>query len=115
MPLLKLETNVVLAEEKERTLLAALSKITAESIGKPERYVMVTIESASVLMSGESGDAAFVDVRSIGGLGSDVNHRLAQRVSKLLKETLGIPGERVYLNFTDVPAARWGWNGETFG
>jgi hypothetical protein len=41
MPLLKLETTVVLSEDKRQALLASLSKIVAETIGKPQQYVMV--------------------------------------------------------------------------
>ena len=40
MPLLKLETNVALSEEKKKSLLPALSKIVAETLGKPEDYVV---------------------------------------------------------------------------
>ena len=42
MPLLKLETTVALTEDKRQALLASLSKIVAETIGKPQQYVMVT-------------------------------------------------------------------------
>jgi phenylpyruvate tautomerase len=115
MPLLKLETNVALADDKRQALLATLSKIVAETIGKPEQYVMVVISSASVLMSAKPGDAAFVDVRSIGGLGDAVNRQLSQKICTLLKTSLSIPPERVYLNFTDVDGASWGWNNSTFG
>lgn len=52
MPLLKLETTVVLPEEKRQALLASLSKIVAETIGKPEQYVMVTANRATMLMAG---------------------------------------------------------------
>ncbi len=115
MPLLKLETTVALADDKRKALLASLSKIVAGTIGKPEQYVMVTISPAAILMSGKPGDAAFVDLRSIGGLGGDVNQQLAQKISSLLKESLGVPSNRIYLNFTDVPGGNWGWNGNTFG
>jgi len=115
MPLLKLETTVALADDQKSALLKALSKIVAGTIGKPEQYVMVVASPAAILMSGKPGDAAFVDVRSIGGLGDDVNRQLAQKIGGLLKESLGVPPDRVYLNFTDVPAANWGWNGDTFG
>ena len=115
MPLLKLETTVTLAADKERNLLAALSKIVATTIGKPEQYVMVTINRAAMVMSGKPGDAAFADIRSIGGLTAEVNRKLSQQVGKLLTETLGTPPERIYLNFTEVDAANWGWNGGTFG
>jgi phenylpyruvate tautomerase PptA (4-oxalocrotonate tautomerase family) len=115
MPLLKLETTVALADDKRKTLLAALSKIVAESIGKPELYVMVTISLSDSLMSGKPGEAAFVDIRSIGGLTDDVNKQLSKKVCALLKESLGVPENRTYLNFTDVGSANWGWKGSTFG
>jgi phenylpyruvate tautomerase len=115
MPLLKLETTVVLTEDKRKALLASLSKTVAETIGKPEQYVMVTVGHAAMQMSGNPGAAAFVDVRSIGGLTNDVNQELSQQVCKLLNDSLGVPGNRVYLNFTEVEASNWGWNGSTFG
>jgi len=115
MPLLKLQTSAALSDESRNDLLASLSKIMAETTGKPERYVMVTVTTDAVLMSGQSGPAAFADVRSIGGLNSEVNQRLSQQICQTLKSALGIPPERVYLNFTDVPADAWGWNGGTFG
>jgi len=115
MPLLKLETTVALSDDQRSALLSSLSKIVSATIGKPEQYVMVVISPAAMLMSGQPGDAAFVDVRSLGGLAGEVNRQLAQKIGKLLKDSLGIPPERVYLNFTDVAGANWGWNGETFG
>ena len=52
MPLLRLETTVALTEDKRQALLASLSKIVAETIGKPEQYVMVTASQAAMQMSG---------------------------------------------------------------
>jgi phenylpyruvate tautomerase PptA (4-oxalocrotonate tautomerase family) len=115
MPLLKLETTVALSDEKKKALLASLSKIVAGTIGKPEQYVMVVVSPAAILMSGNPGEAAFVDIRSIGGLSGDVNRQLSQKIGSLLKESLGVPPDRIYLNFTDVLAGHWGWNGDTFG
>src|SRR3974390_1372196 len=115
MPLLKLETSVALNDEKKKTVLAALSKSVADTIGKPEQYVMVTNSQSAILMSGKAGDAAFVDIRSIGGLSGDTNRRLSQQICKLLKDSLGIAPDRVYLNFSDLEAGNWGWNGSTFG
>jgi phenylpyruvate tautomerase PptA (4-oxalocrotonate tautomerase family) len=115
MPLLKLETTVAVSEEKRKALLAALSKTVAGTIGKPEQYVMVTFGHAAMLMAGEAGDAAFVDIRSIGGLTGEVNRKLSKQVCQLLKDSLNLSPERVYLNFTDVKAGNWGCNGTTFG
>ena len=115
MPLLKLETTVALSEDKRQALLASLSKTVAETIGKPQQYVMVASSQAAMQMSGSSGDAAFVDVRRIGGLTGVVNRKLSQKVCQLLHDSLGIPPNRIYLSFTEVEASHWGWNGSTFG
>ncbi len=104
MPLLKLETTISVSEQQRQQLLTSLSKVVAEAIGKPEQYVMVTIGAAAILMSGKSGDAALVDIRSIGGLTRDVNRGLSRSICKLLSEILGISSDRVYLNFANVDA-----------
>jgi phenylpyruvate tautomerase len=115
MPLLKLETNVSLPDDNRDMLLSNLSKIVADTIGKPEQYVMVTFNSSAILMSGKQGPAAFVDVRSIGGLSGLVNEKLSQQICSALKEALVITPDRVYINFANVEASNWGWNNETFG
>jgi len=115
MPLLKLQTSVSVPDEKREDLLKALSGIVTECIGKPEAYVMVAITGGPIMMSGEESGAAFVDVRSIGGLDRDVNVRMSQRVCSLLDDSLGIAPERVYINFSDIPAGNWGWNSRVFG
>jgi phenylpyruvate tautomerase len=115
MPLLKLETTVALSEEKRKALLADLSGVMAETIGKPEEYVMVTVNPAAIFMSGKAGDAAFVDVRSIGGLSGGVIRKLCQEICRLLNQSLGVPPNRIYLNFREIEAGNWGWDGKTFG
>lgn len=114
MPLLKLETTVVPTEEKRKALLAELSGIMTKTTGKPEQYVMVTISSSAILMSGKPGEAAFVDVRGIGGLNADINRQLSEKICRALNESLGVPPNRIYLNFTEIEAGNWGWNGSTF-
>ena len=76
---------------------------------------MVTMSPAAMLMSGKAADAAFLDIRSIGGLSAEVNRWLSEKVCALLAQSLRVPPNRVYLTFTDVPAANWGWNASTFG
>jgi len=49
------------------------------------------------------------------GLGYEVARKLSQQVCKLLTDSLGIPPDRVYLDFGDMDASNWGWNGSTFG
>lgn len=115
MPLLALHTSVPLSEQQRQDLLPPLSQILVEGIGKPERYVMVTVAAAAIRMAGTEGPAAYADIRSIGGLGGATNRKLSERICAFLQERLGIPSDRVYLNFINVSAENWGWNGGTFG
>lgn len=115
MPLLALQTSAPLSDAQRQELLAPLSTIVAECIGKPERYVMITVAEVAILMAGDGGPAAYADLRSIGGLNSEVNRQLSERICALLQERIGVPSDRVYLNFTSVTAANWGWNRSTFG
>jgi phenylpyruvate tautomerase PptA (4-oxalocrotonate tautomerase family) len=115
MPLLQLHTSVSVPADQRATLVQELSTIVAEAIGKPERYVMVTLAESDICMNGEVGPAAFADVRSIGGLSSGVNQKISAQICAKLQERLAVPPDRTYLNFTDVGRDAWGFNGTTFG
>lgn len=115
MPLLKLTVAEPLSAEQRASLLPALSKLVAAGIGKPEQYIMVTVAAGALLMSGQAGPAALVEVRSIGGLNGQVNKRLTRELCGLLEQTLHIPPARTYINFMSLAADHWGWNGATFG
>ncbi len=45
-----------------------------------------------------------LDLR-IGGLNCETNRKLSQEICNLLKDSLGIASDRVYLNFTEVELA----------
>jgi phenylpyruvate tautomerase PptA (4-oxalocrotonate tautomerase family) len=115
MPLIKLDVPSEVSDGQCAQLLPALSKLLAETTGKPEKYVMATVGRMVPLLAGKPGPAAFADVRGIGGLTPAVNKKISQALCGLLQEKLQIPPDRVYLTFTDVPAANWGFNGGTFG
>lgn len=111
MPMIKLNTSVEIPQE----LIGELSAIIAEIIGKPEKYVMVVVAPADLMMSGTAEAAIYAEVKSIGGLGAVVNHEITLKVCDMLNDRLGISAERIYITFADVAADHWGWNGSTFG
>jgi len=115
MPLISMQTSVSLDDATKDELLRDLSGAVSAATGKPEAYIMATVQSAQICMAGELGPAAYVDVRGIGGLTQGVNANISAAVARVLGERLGISRDRVYLTFTDVPASNWGWNGSTFG
>ena len=115
MPLIKLEVPSTVSNEQCNKLLPTLSEMLSEMTGKPEKYVMATVSKTAPMMAGEPGPAAFADIRGIGGFTPAVNKKISQALCSLLNDALQMPPDRVYMTFTDVPAANWGFNGGTFG
>ena len=119
MPLVRIDTNQTLSAAEGQGLCEKVSRLTAEVMGKPEKYVQVVLHAGPgdhvvVLHGGSTGPGAFVDIRGIGGFSPKVNGALSKKICGLLAE-LGVDGARVYLNFTDVSASSWGHDGTTFG
>jgi phenylpyruvate tautomerase len=116
VPLVRLETTEKLEPDRRVSLCARLSKICAETIGKPEEYQMAIVaDGLTVHFGGKPGPAAFVDIRSFGGLTPKVNQALSSKLCRLLEEELHVPSARVYLNMANVRADDWGHDGSTFG
>jgi phenylpyruvate tautomerase PptA (4-oxalocrotonate tautomerase family) len=114
MPLLRIQTNVPRTAEETEELLRRASATVAELLGKPERYVMVSIEHAPHMYFGGSADGlAYCELKSIG-LPEDRTAEISERMCGLLGEHLGIGSDRVYIEFADAQRHLWGWNGATF-
>ncbi len=115
MPLCKITLSA--ADESgsmRETLLARATELLAEGLNKPARAVMVVCESEAISLGGSREPAAFVEVRSIGGLDEEVNAALSDKLCALLHETASIATDRVFLNFLDMPRTDWGWDGTVF-
>ena len=113
MPYLSITTNAILTPEIESALADAASKIVAAGLGKPEAYVMISVQAKSTLrFAGSDEPAAFLDIRSIG-LPGNLND-----VSKALTDTVtrhaNVAARRVFIAFADVSASHWAHGGATF-
>ncbi|HEY9150153.1 MAG TPA: phenylpyruvate tautomerase MIF-related protein [Gammaproteobacteria bacterium] len=114
MPLLRIQTNSQLPHEQQRALLATASRLVAHQLGKPEQYVMVTIEhNPAMLFAGEEEPLAYLELKSIG-LPPAATAPLSRALCDLVQEGLGIGSDRVYIEFSDAAPQMWGWNGGTF-
>lgn len=114
MPYLKIQTNITPDAKVQEKLLRKLSKSVAEQLGKPERYVMVAIEAgAPMIFAGDDAPLAYLELKSIG-LPESSTTSLSGSLSELVGEGLGIPSDRIYIEFADAERKMWGWNGATF-
>ena len=90
------------------------SGVTAELLGKPESYVMISIQPETPLIFGGSDEpAAFVRLKSIG-LPVDRCPELSKKICNLVEQEIGVPKDRVFIDFKDVARNLFGWNAKTF-
>ena len=115
MPYLKLKTNQTIAQEQSTEILAEFSQLLAKETAKPERYIMVELNTnQEMIFAGNSEPLAYLECKSIG-LSSQQAKSLSAAISQILHTRLNIPADRVYIEFSNCPAEYWGWNGSTFG
>ena len=67
MPFLKIQTNQPLEGPAAKSLAAKASGRVAELLGKPESYVMVTVETNTAMQfAGSDEPLAYLELKSIG-------------------------------------------------
>lgn len=114
MPYLKIQTNVPVDEDTRRNLLTRASQTVSGLLGKSERYVMVTVQPAQdMVFAGSDAPLAYLELKSIG-LPESATADVSKGLCELMQSELGIPPDRVYIEFADAPRKMWGWNGGTF-
>ena len=112
MPLINVYTSTTTAYDPQE-LLKSLSQHLSTLTGKPERYVMTKLHTDLVMTFGGTNDpCCYVEVKSIGAIDSQ---SMSATFCKLIETKTGIPSNRIYIAFEDVPPNRWGWDGRTFG
>lgn len=114
MPYLKIQTNQELDASEGKNLIEKASGLVAEKLGKPERYVMVTLDPPVPMMfAGSNEPTVFMELKSIG-LSESQTPELSGALCDLAHDTLGVSLDRIYIEFSDAPRKMWGWNGATF-
>lgn len=114
MPFLKIQTNTTLPEAAVTSLAARASAVVAEQLGKPERYVMVAVETTpAMLFAGSSDPLAYLELKSIG-LPESCTGDTSRALCELVSGETGIAPERIYIEFSDAERKMWGWNSSTF-
>ena len=110
MPYINVSTSVKVDDKKQ--LLADISLLISSLTNKSKRFVMAKIEDNCEIYFDDQYPCCFLEIKSIGSLSpSD----MAKPISDFVYEKMGIPIDRIYISFQDVPASLWAWNGRTFG
>jgi phenylpyruvate tautomerase len=117
MPLIQVKTSISKPEQSEiETLLKSLSSALAKHLGKPESYVMTAFEAnIPMTFAGTTDPVCYIEIKSIGTMQPNQTKAMSQEFCQKINQTLGIPSNRIYIEFTDAKGSMWGWNNSTFG
>jgi phenylpyruvate tautomerase PptA (4-oxalocrotonate tautomerase family) len=114
MPFLKIQTNQSLSAGDAKALAGKASALVAEQLGKPERYVMTSVENnPAMTFAGTDAPLAFLELKSIG-LPESITAEASRVLCELVASSTGIDPKRIYIEFSDAPHSMWGWNSGTF-
>ena len=114
MPYLSIDTNQAIDETSTQAVMKKASSFVANLLGKPESYVMISVKPGTPLTFGGTSDpAAFVRLKNIG-LPKDRCAELSETICDFIDQELGVPKDRVFIEFKDLDRNLFGWNGKTF-
>lgn len=114
MPFFKIETNQQVNPGDTQTILKKSSEFISEMLGKPEKVVMVSIDTGKQMMfGGNTEPTAFVQLKSIG-LPVDMCTEFSSKICQFVFDEFGIQTDRVFIDFADIQRNMFGWNGKTF-
>jgi phenylpyruvate tautomerase PptA (4-oxalocrotonate tautomerase family) len=117
MPLIQVFTSAPKPPApREKKLLGELSRALSTHFGKSEEWVMTClVPGLAMTFAGAEAPSCFAAVKNVGKLAPERATRLSEELTARLAEGLGVPKERVYIEFSEAEGRLWGWNGETFG
>ena len=110
MPYINVSTSVKVEDKKK--FIEEIAILISSLTNKSKRFVMAKLEDNCEMYFDDEGPCCFLEIRSIGSLNPS---EMAMPISNFLYEKIGIPIDKIYISFEDVPPSMWAWNGRTFG
>ena len=110
MPFINVSTSAKVNNKKK--LLEEISILISSLTNKSRRFVMAKIDDNCQMYFDDDSPSCFLEIKSIGSLNPS---EMVNPISDFIYEKIGIPIDRIYISFEDVPASLWAWNGRTFG
>ena len=109
MPYINVSTSAKV-DDKDK-LLEEISILISSLTNKSKRFVMAKLDDNCQMYFDNEAPSCFLEIKSIGSLKPS---EMAKPISNFVHEKMGIPIDKIYISFEDVPASMWAWNGRTF-
>ena len=110
MPYINVSTSAKVNDKGK--LLEEITILISSLTNKSRIFVMAKIEDNCQMYFDDDSPSCFLAIKSIGSLNPS---EMSKPISDFVLEKMGIPIDRIYISFEDVPASLWAWNGRTFG
>ena len=110
MPYINITTSEKVDNKKK--LLKEITILISSLTNKSKKFVMAKIVDNSEMYFENERPCCFLEIKSIGALNPS---EMAKPISNFVCEKIGVPIDKIYISFEDVPASMWAWNGSTFG
>ena len=110
MPYINVSTTAKVDDKKK--LLEEISILISSLTNKSKRFVMAKLDDNCHMYFDGAHPSCFLEIKSIGSLNPS---EMSKPISNFVYKKMGIPIDRIYISFEDVPASLWAWNGRTFG
>ena len=110
MPYINISTSAKIEDKKK--LLEEISVLISSLTNKSKRFVMAKLDDNSMIYFDNQSPCCFLEIKSIGSLKPS---EMVKPISDFIYAKMGIPLDKIYISFDDVPAMLWAWDGRTFG
>ena len=110
MPYINVATSTKVDNKKK--FLEEMSILISSLTNKSRRFVMARLDDSCEMYFEDHTPSCFLEIKSIGSLNPS---KMAKPISDFIFHKMGIPKDKIYISFEDVPASMWSWNGNTFG
>ncbi len=110
MPYINVSTSAKIEDKKK--LLEEISILVSSLTNKSKRFVMAKLHDNSEMYFDDESPCCYLEIKSIGSLKPS---EMAKPICNFINEKIGIPLDKIYVSFEDVPTTMWAWNGRTFG
>jgi len=114
MPHFNIMTNQSLDASLAQDFAREASSFASRLLGKPEKYMMVSIQHGACLMFSQTMDpTAYIELKSIG-MPKEKCEAYSKAICDFMESTLKIAPDRIYIDFKDIDGSMFGWNKKTF-
>ena len=109
MPFINISTSKKV--ENKNKILEEIIKLISSLTNKSEKFVMAKLDNGAQMYFRDDKPCCFVEIKSIGSINTS---KMVKPLSDFIYEKMGIPIDKIYISFEDIPPNMWGWNGTTF-